>query len=146
MNIRKLGWKRKISAFLAGVVFFMTPFTAKADEYWPEDPSISTPCAIVMEINSGAVLYEKNADEVNYPASITKVLTTLLALEYADLEEVVTFSDDAIKYNQGDTSHKGMGHGLGLPLVKRIVELSDGVIEVESQEGCGALFRVILPK
>ncbi len=50
------------------------------------------------------------------------------------------------KFYQGDTSHKDMGHGLGLPLVKRIVELSDGVIEVESEEGSGTLFRVILPK
>lgn len=50
------------------------------------------------------------------------------------------------KFYQGDPSHKGMGHGLGLPLVKRIVELSDGIIEVESQEGKGTLFRVILPK
>ncbi len=50
------------------------------------------------------------------------------------------------KFYQGDTSHKGLGHGLGLSLAKRIVELSDGVIEVESEEGQGTLFRVILPK
>ena len=50
------------------------------------------------------------------------------------------------KFYQGDASHKAMGHGLGLPMVKRIIELSDGVIEVESQENQGALFRVILPK
>ena len=50
------------------------------------------------------------------------------------------------KFYQGDPSHKAMGHGLGLPMVKRIVELSEGVVEVESQEGHGALFRVILPK
>ena len=50
------------------------------------------------------------------------------------------------KFYQGDPSHKDLGHGLGLPLVKRIVELSEGVIEVESDEGQGALFRVILPK
>ena len=50
------------------------------------------------------------------------------------------------KFYQGDPSHKAMGHGLGLPMVKRIVELSEGVIEVESQEGQGSLFRVILPK
>ncbi len=50
------------------------------------------------------------------------------------------------KFYQGDPSHRSMGHGLGLPMVKRIVELSEGVIEVESQEGQGALFRVILPK
>lgn len=39
-----------------------------------------------------------------------------------------------------------MGNGLGLPLVKRIVELSDGVIEVDSAPGQGSTFRVILPK
>lgn len=50
------------------------------------------------------------------------------------------------KFYQGDLSHRDMGHGLGLPMVKGIIELSEGVIEVESQEGQGTLFRVILPK
>ncbi|MBQ7871687.1 MAG: HAMP domain-containing histidine kinase [Oscillospiraceae bacterium] len=50
------------------------------------------------------------------------------------------------KFYQGDPSHKAQGHGLGLALVKRIVELSDGVVEVESAPGAGACFRVILPK
>lgn len=39
------------------------------------------------------------------------------------------------KFYQGDSSRKAMGNGLGLPLVKRIVELSDGVIEVDSAPG-----------
>lgn len=50
------------------------------------------------------------------------------------------------KFYQGDTSRKALGNGLGLALVKRIVELTDGVIEVISQPGKGATFRVILPK
>ena len=50
------------------------------------------------------------------------------------------------KFYQGDSSRKAMGNGLGLPLVKRIVELSDGVIEVDSAPGQGSTFRVILPK
>ena len=50
------------------------------------------------------------------------------------------------KFYQGDPSHKAQGNGLGLALVKRIVELSDGVVEVESTPGTGACFRVILPK
>lgn len=50
------------------------------------------------------------------------------------------------KFYQGDTSHKSEGNGLGLPMVKRIVELSDGLIEIESTVNNGALFRVILPK
>lgn len=111
MNIRNSRWKRGLCATLAAVFMFSAPVEAKADVYWPEGPSISTPTAIVIEVNSGAVLYEKNSDEVNYPASITKVLTTLLALENCDLDEVVTFSDDAIRYNQGDTSHIARDYG-----------------------------------
>lgn len=50
------------------------------------------------------------------------------------------------KFYQADSSHKAHGNGLGLSLVKRIVELSDGVIEVLSKPGEGSTFRVILPK
>ena len=103
--------KRGICAVLAAILFIATPMSAKADVYWPEGPSIATPSAIVIEINSGAVLYEKNSDQVSYPASITKILTTLLALENSELDEVVTFSDDAINYNQGDTSHIARDYG-----------------------------------
>ena len=111
MNKRKSRWKRGISATLAAIILLAIPTSVKADVYWPEGPSIHTPSAIVMEVNSGAVLYEKNSDEVNYPASITKILTTLLALENCSMDEVVTFSDDAINYNQGNTSHIARDYG-----------------------------------
>lgn len=50
------------------------------------------------------------------------------------------------KYYQGDVSHESRGYGLGLPIVKRIVELSKGNIEVESNEGRGSTFTVLLNK
>jgi len=49
------------------------------------------------------------------------------------------------KFYQGDTSHKGKGNGLGLPLCKRIVNLHRGRIECESEPGKGTVFTVILP-
>lgn len=50
------------------------------------------------------------------------------------------------RFYQGDRSHSGEGNGLGLPLVGRIVQLLGGRIEVESIEGDGSLFRVVLPR
>ena len=61
------------------------PTAVKAEDYWPEGPSIESESAVVMEVNTGTILYEKNSQEKKYPASITKIMTTLLALENSSL-------------------------------------------------------------
>ena len=48
---------------------------------WPQGPLVYGNSAIVMDMNSGAILYEKKAYDRHYPASITKLLTALVALE-----------------------------------------------------------------
>nr|WP_235162516.1 D-alanyl-D-alanine carboxypeptidase family protein [Sediminibacillus terrae] len=51
--------------------------------------------AILIDADSGQVLYEKNAEKSMYPASLTKVATAIYAIETADLDEVVTVSANA---------------------------------------------------
>lgn len=65
---------------------------------WPKEfdgSLLSAQTAILIEANSGLILFEKNANEKMYPASITKIMTTLITLEHAKLGEVVTFSESA---------------------------------------------------
>ena len=63
---------------------------------WPEIPEITAECAYMVELNSGAVLLDKNSEEVSFPASTTKIMTALLALENCQLDERITLSHDAI--------------------------------------------------
>ena len=52
-------------------------------------PSISAESAIVIEASTGRVIYEKNPDRLMHPASMTKIMTCLLALERTKMDDVV---------------------------------------------------------
>ncbi len=65
-------------------------------ENWPAGPQVYAESAIVMEASTGVILYAKSIDEQHYPASITKIMTVLLALENLELDEEVTFSHTAV--------------------------------------------------
>ena len=99
-------WRRAAAALLA-VACILTAFPdgVRAEDYWPEGPKIDCPNAAVIEVNTGTVLYKKKGGKVRYPASITKIMTTLLAIENCGMDEIVTFSEDAVNKNEGDTSH-----------------------------------------
>lgn len=99
-------WKKGLALILSvAAVLSTNMIPVQAAEYWPQEIEVASPCAMVMEMNTGAILYEKNIDEVHYPASITKILTTLIAIEEGDLDDIVTFSADAVYKNEGDSSH-----------------------------------------
>ena len=63
---------------------------------WPEGPAIGAEGAILMEANTGTILYGKNIHQKLYPASTTKILTCLIAAEQADLNDIITMSDEAV--------------------------------------------------
>ena len=57
---------------------------------WPQGEAIQASAGIVMDLDTGAVLYAKNIQRKLYPASITKILTALLTLEHASLDDTIT--------------------------------------------------------
>ena len=86
----------------------------KAADYWLDAPETLSPGVILMEESTGTILYEKNSDEAHYPASITKIMTTLLALENGNLSDMVTFSDDAINNTEGSGIARDYGEQMTL--------------------------------
>lgn len=78
---------------------------------WPEGPAIYAQSAIVMDMESGAILYAKKPDERHYPASITKFLTTLVALENGELTDKITFSQESVDFLNWDDANIGMRPG-----------------------------------
>ena len=102
---RKKIYAGLLAAALTVTSLFANTVTARAEESWPGGIDTQSAAAIVMEQETGAILYEKNIHATYYPASITKILTALVALENSSLDEVVTFSKDAVYLNEGDSSH-----------------------------------------
>lgn len=91
-----------IGLLLSAVCLFqINILPVRAEAYWPEGPEVTGGSAIVMEASTGTVLYEKNAHEELYPASITKIMTSLLAIENCDLNEKVVFSHDSVYKTEG---------------------------------------------
>jgi len=105
--------KRILSIFLclALILGFVPGETAYAAAEWPSDISISADGGILMDINSGAVLFEKNSHEPYYPASITKILTALIVIENCGLDETVTFSNTAVNTLEPNSSILGARAG-----------------------------------
>ena len=78
---------------------------------WPEGPMLGAESAILMDVDTGIILYEKNVHEQLYPASTTKLMTALLAIENSTMDEIVTFSHDAVFNIERDSSHIGIDVG-----------------------------------
>lgn len=53
------------------------------------DLDINVPAAVVMDMESGRILYEKNADEKRPMASLTKIMTSILLVENCDMDELI---------------------------------------------------------
>ena len=91
--------KRKGILALACVIsIFSMSVCAFAKPDWPLDTGCQSEAGIVMDLDSGAVLFAQNIHVQEYPASITKLLTALVVVENASMDEEVTFSHDAV-YN-----------------------------------------------
>lgn len=105
--------KRLLSILLCSALLVgLFPVTkALAAPAWPEGISIQAEGGIVMDADTGTVLYGKNIHTPYYPASITKILTALLVIERCDLDEMVTFSHNAVYNVEAGSTSAGLDEG-----------------------------------
>ncbi len=92
------------------------PVESNEIQNWPMGPLIGAESAVVMDVDTGAILYQKNMHAKEYPASTTKVMTCLLAVENCSLDEMVTFSHDAVFGIEYGSSNVGMDEGQSITM------------------------------
>lgn len=87
------------------MIISSTNVFAKADE-----PEIESGAAVLMDFKTGRILFEKDSDEKNYPASTTKIMTAILAIENLEYTKVLTASETAVDIDR-DGSNMGILSG-----------------------------------
>jgi serine-type D-Ala-D-Ala carboxypeptidase (penicillin-binding protein 5/6) len=88
--------------------------TVRADEGVPE---LTSEAAVLMDSQSGAILFGKNEENQMYPASLTKIATAIYAIENADLNEQVVVSEDVLDI---DGTRVYLNPGEKVPLKKLV--------------------------
>lgn len=96
--MRTLCW-----ALILCMLFGMPAYAAPA---WPSDTGIQAEAGVVMDLDSGTVIFAQNSHVAYPPASITKILTALIVLEHCDLADTVTFSETAMNSVEADSGNK----------------------------------------
>ncbi len=74
-------------------------------------PEITAETAIMMDAETGQVLYDKDMHKQMFPASITKIMTTILAVEKLDIEDKIIMSEEAVDAVSRNASHIALTSG-----------------------------------
>lgn len=103
---------KRLSAFFLCLLFFASfSISSLGAVDWPSNVSVQAEGAILMDADTGTVLWGQNIHNEYFPASITKIMTALLVIENCDLEETVTFSHNAVFNVESGSSNAGINEG-----------------------------------
>lgn len=87
------------------------PSEGMQEQSWPAGPGIEGESGILMEVSTGTILYSKNIHAQYYPASITKILTSLIVIENCEMDEIVTIPHEAVYMDEDKGSHIALDEG-----------------------------------
>ena len=138
--------KRFLSVFLLFVLLVSltaTPFAAAEEPTLPEDPDIQAKAALLVDANTGAIVYAKNEHQELYPASLTKIMTALLVVEAIDkgqlsLDQEVTASSTIESLDtDGSTANIKTGE------IMTVEQLLYCMLVVSANEACVILAEAV---
>ncbi len=120
----------------------LSPNAEPYDESQPENLSadqLYAQSAILISADTGEVIFEKDADAIRFPASTTKILTVLLAIEnVTDLDQIVTVSDYDVMLPD-DSSTMGLQAGEEIPLI----DVLYGTILLSGNDGANVIAEAV---
>ena len=123
--------KQKIAIVLISFLF-LTKLSA--------EPKIQAPTAILMDYNSGKILFERDADHQIYPASMTKIMTAIIVFDLLKQEKIKLSDEVIISENAWRMSKSGYSSMfIMLDDTVSIEDLLRGIIVVSGNDACVAL-------
>ena len=99
--------KRLVLAVLCCLMILAAARPARAEG----ELQLASQTAVLMDADTGVVLYEKNMHDTMYPASITKIMTAMLAVQHLEPEQVLTVSQTAVNAVPRTSSHISLQAG-----------------------------------
>lgn len=122
------------------IIFILFSLQILPSAFALTDPNPQATAAILIDNDSGYVLYDKNADEKRFPASTTKIMTALLTLENADdLDALVEVTEADFIGVASDASKAGFMVGEQVP----VIDLLYGLMLPSGNEAANTLARYI---
>ena len=130
---------RFFSVFLL-LILAVSLLTGPASAAEVPDPAIQAKAALLVDANTGRMVYGKNEHEELYPASLTKIMTALLTLEAVDsgqlsMDQPITVTESALEGLAADGSTAGIRAGE----VLTVEQLLECMLIVSANEACNIL-------
>jgi D-alanyl-D-alanine carboxypeptidase (penicillin-binding protein 5/6) len=132
---------KKIVSFIMAMIIAIIPMNLSFANEENTQLSVSSKSAILMDIGSGQILYEKNAHDKLPPASVTKVMTMLLVCEALDSGKITL--NDNVQISENAASMGGSQIFLEPGEVQKVDTLLKGIAVASANDGCVAMAEYV---
>lgn len=132
---------KKLVSFIMAIVTAIMPMNLSFANESNDPLSVSSKSAILMDVGSGQILYEKNAHDKLPPASVTKVMTMLLICEALDSGKITL--DDSVQISENAASMGGSQIFLEAGEVQKVDTLLKGIAVASANDGCVAMAEYV---